>query len=61
MVVEIGVHPPPVVVSVRVTIPVSVAPAVYVAAEGLEALLHVPVPPLQVPPVADPPIEPPIA
>ena len=51
---------PPLVVNVSVTLPLSDAPAVYVAVEAFEAFAQEPAPPLQVPPVAEPPTEPPI-
>ena len=52
---------PPLVVNVSVTLPLSDAPAVYVAVEAFEAFVQDPAPPLQVPPVAPPPVDPPIA
>ena len=52
---------PPLVVRVSVTVPLSEAPAVYVAVEAFEAFVQEPAPPLQVPPVAPPPVDPPIA
>ena len=51
---------PPLVVNVNVTVPLSLALAVYVAVEGLDAFVQDPAPPLQVPPVAEPPTDPPI-
>ena len=53
-------HEPPLVVKVKVIVPDSEAPAVYVAVAGLFAFVQVPAPPLHVPPVAPPPTEPPI-
>ena len=60
LVAVIVLHEPPLVVKVKVIVPDSEAPAVYVAVAGLLALVQVPAPPLQVPPVAPPDTEPPI-
>ena len=51
---------PPLVVRVSVTVPLSEAPAVYVAVEAFVAFDQDPAPPLHVLPVAAPPTEPPI-
>ena len=51
---------PPLVVNVKVILPVSEAPAVYVAFATSVALVQVPAPPLHVPPVAPPATDPPI-
>ena len=54
-------HEPPLVVNVNVILPLSDAPAVYVALASSVAFVHDPAPPLHVPPVAPPPTDPPIA
>ena len=54
-------HEPPLVVNVNVTLPLSDAPAVYVALATSVAFVQDPAPPLHVPPVAPPPTDPPIA
>ena len=51
---------PPLVVNVSVILPLSDAPAVYVAVEAFVAFVQDPEPPLHVLPVAAPPTEPPI-
>ena len=54
-------HEPPIVVNVNVILPISDAPAVYVALATSVAFVQDPAPPLQVPPVAPPSTDPPIA
>ena len=52
---------PPLVVNVNVILPLSDAPAVYVALATSVSFVQEPAPPLHVPPVAPPPTDPPIA
>ena len=54
-------HEPPLVVNVNVILPLSDAPAVYVALATSVAFVQDPAPPLHVPPVAPPPTDPPMA
>ena len=54
-------HEPPLVVNVNVILPLSDAPAVYVALATSVSFVHDPDPPLHLPPVAPPPTDPPIA